>query len=149
MPTKRKPKKNSPLDDVVERLLDLYTDCNEDRPDSVLGCYPNSRKVIDALRTLIDVLFPGKLSSRSIHQKALPAHIRRNMTSALRLLGPEIERALPFRWIGQAARHEGARDQCSSGHASWQSIEGNLHHVVVRQRLAAGVRAGAARDDGA
>lgn len=113
MPTKRKPKKNSPLDDVVERLLDLYTDCNEDRPDSVLGCYPNSRKVIDALRTLIDVLFPGKLSSRSIHQKALPAHIRRNMTSALRLLGPEIERALPFRWIGQAARHEGARDQCS------------------------------------
>ena len=45
--------------------------------------------------------------------------------------------------------HRGARDQCSSGHASWQSIEGNLHHVVVRQRLAAGVRAGAARDDGA
>ena len=95
------------LDEVVDRLLSLYADCNEDRPDSVIGCYPNSLKIIDALRTLIDVLFPGKLSHAPVHRRTLPAYLRRRTALALKLLRPEIERALPFRWIGEAARHDG------------------------------------------
>lgn len=111
--SKKSKKSTTPLDSLVDQLVGLYSDCSEDRPDSVLGCYPNSRKIIDALRLLIDVLFPGKLSSRSIHRKGIRAHIRRNTSQALNLLRPEIERALPFRWIGQAAQHEGEKDICS------------------------------------
>ena len=101
------------LDEIADRLLSLYADCDEDRPDSVLGCYPNSQKIIEALRTLIDVLFPGKLSHRSVHRAGLPAYIRRNTARALNLLRPELERALPFRWKGEAARHEGDHSPCA------------------------------------
>lgn len=137
-----KKKKNSTLDQTLADLLELYTDCKEDRPDSVLGCYPNSRKVIDALRTLIDVLFPGKLSSRSIHRRALPAHLRTNTTKALNLLRPEIERAIPFRWIGQAARHEGTHDPCSVKTEAKRIVQAFMERLpAVRKMLIEDVRA--------
>lgn len=112
----RKPTKSPPpgaLDEIADRLAGLYSDCREDRPDSVLGCYPNNLKIIDALKILIDVLFPGKLSHRSVHRKDLPVYIRKNTARALNLLRPEIERALPFRWMGEAALHDGGHPPCA------------------------------------
>ncbi len=113
--TRKRPQKIShgPFDDVADRLAGLYSDCKEDRPDSVLGCYPNSLKIVDGLKILIDVLFPGKLSHRSVHRKDLPAYIRGHMARAMNLLRPEIERALPFRWLGEAARHDGSPPPCA------------------------------------
>lgn len=114
MPARRKTSSASAhLDDIADRLIGLYSDSVEDRPDSVLGRYPNSQKVINALRLLIDVLLPGKLSHRPVRRGTLPAHIRRNLARALALLRPEIERALPYRWLGEAARHEHDHAPCS------------------------------------
>lgn len=126
MPRKRKTSAtaSSPLDEITDRLLGLYSDCDEDRPDSVLGCYPNSQKIIEALRTLIDILFPGKLSHRPVHRRTLPAYIRRNTARALSLLRGEIERALPFRWLGEAARHEGDHNRCA--------VKAEAKHVLDR-----------------
>lgn len=101
------------LDEIVDRLTASYSDCDEDRPDSVIGCYPNSQKIIEALKTLIDLLFPGKLSHTPVHRRGLPAYLRTRTTRALRLLQPEIERALPFRWKGEAAKHEGGHKACA------------------------------------
>ncbi len=114
MPTNRKrAARGEALDDIVDRLLSFYSDCDEDRPDSVLGCYPNSQKIIDALKTLIDLLFPGKLSHKPVHRRGLPTYLRNRTARAIALLQPEIERALPFRWKGEAARHEGGHAPCS------------------------------------
>jgi serine O-acetyltransferase len=96
----------------VDRLIASYSDCDEDRPDSVLGCYPNSQKIIESLKLLIDLMFPGKLSHKPVHRRALPHFLRVRLARALKLLQPEIERALPFRWKGEAAKHEGGHPTC-------------------------------------
>lgn len=101
------------LNDSVKALLPLYADSIEDRPDSIVGAYPNTLKIGKALEALIDVLFPGKMSHDAVHHKELPAFLRKRLAQALRLLRPEIERALPFRWHGQCARTEGAPSPCN------------------------------------
>lgn len=108
---KRKKHPNAPElpDEMLDRLVASYSDCDEDRPDSVLGCYPNSQKIIEALKTLIDMLFPGKLSHKPVHRRGLKGYLRARAARAFELLLPEIERALPFRWKGEAARREGAQ----------------------------------------
>lgn len=98
------------LNGITERMLKLFSDCDKDRPDSVLGCYPNTQTIIEALTTLIDVLFPGKLSCRSVDCHSLADHIRINTEKALSLLCADIELAIPFRWIGEAAQRE---DDCT------------------------------------
>ena len=98
------------LNGITERMLKLFSDCDKDRPDSVLGCYPNTQTIIEALTTLIDVLFPGKLSCRSVDCHSLADHIRTNTEKALSLLCADIELAIPFRWIGEAAQRE---DDCT------------------------------------
>lgn len=115
MGTKRQksPGKADPqLAAAVENLLPLYADSPQDRPDSMVGAYPNNLKIVAALQALIDVMFPGKMTHDAVHRAQLPAFLQVRLNQASRLLRPEIERALPFRWIGEAARHEGAPDAC-------------------------------------
>lgn len=114
MPAKRKRESHGdPLDEVIDRLAASYSDCDEDRPDSVIGCYPNSQNIIEALKTLIDMLFPGKLSHKPVHHRNLASFLRSRAARATRLLRPEIERAIPFRWKGEAAKHEGGHEVVS------------------------------------
>lgn len=116
MAPKRRQKRESqgdPLDEVIDRLAASYSDCDEDRPDSVIGCYPNSQNIIEALKTLIDMLFPGKLSHKPVHHRNLAAFLRARAMRATRLLRPEIERAIPFRWKGEAAKREGGHEVVS------------------------------------
>ncbi len=100
------------LQDSVDALLPLYADAREDRPDSMVGSYPNTRKIGQALEALIDVLFPGKMSHDTVHRRELPAFLRKRLAQVNRLLRPELERALPFRWRGVCARTEGAPPPC-------------------------------------
>lgn len=108
----KKPAADSLLTCAVESLLPLYADGPEDRPDSIVGSYPNNRKIVDALIALVDVMFPGKMSHDPVHRPQLPRFLQKRLSQATRLLRPEIERALPFRWIGMAAQHEGAPSAC-------------------------------------
>jgi serine O-acetyltransferase len=91
----------------VKDLLPLYADTFEDRPDSIVGSYPNAIHIVEALKILIDVMFPGKMSPGAVDRQRLDAFLARRIRQGLRLLEPEIVRALPFRWIGQAARSDG------------------------------------------
>lgn len=133
---------DSPLATAVENLLPLYADTPEDRPDSIVGSYPNGRKIVDALAALLDVVFPGKMSHDAVHRAQLPAFLQKRLAQASRLLRPEIERALPFRWIGEAARHEGAPDACNC-RAEAQRILNRFHERLpdVRSLLIEDVRA--------
>ncbi|NCC52000.1 MAG: serine acetyltransferase [Spartobacteria bacterium] len=51
-------------------------------------------------------MFPGKMSPGRIEADELGIFLTRRLSHAWRLLRPEIERAIPFRWIGEAAQVE-------------------------------------------
>jgi serine O-acetyltransferase len=107
---KRKRAGASPAPSCVANLLPLYSDSAVDAPDTIVGAYPNTTQVIRALKVLIDIMFPGRMSPGAIQHRHLEVFLRKRMREGARLLRPEIERALPFRWTGEAARHEGAPD---------------------------------------
>ncbi|TAN37196.1 MAG: serine acetyltransferase [Verrucomicrobia bacterium] len=88
-----------------------------DKPESVLGNYPNPAPVIEALKTLIDVMFPGKMSAGPVSADELGIFLVRRLSEAWRLLRPEIERAWPFRWTGAAARTEHRKARPKRAHA--------------------------------
>ncbi len=79
-----------------------------DAPDALLTACPAPRNIVDALRVLLDVMFPGKISATPVDGSELGVFLIRRLSEAWRLLHREIRRALPYRWIGEAARVEGA-----------------------------------------
>lgn len=94
---------------MVPALLPLYTDSPDDTPDSIVGHYPNTSRIEQALQVFIDVMFPGKMSPGAILHRHLKSFLDRKVKEGSRLLQTEIARALPFRWLGECARHEGAK----------------------------------------
>ncbi len=127
---------------AVERLLPLYSDASVDRPDSVAGSYPNSMQVVRGLKALIDVMFPGKMSLEPVHRDDLPEFLDRRLNEAMAFLQPEFERALPFRWIGEAARIEGAPEPCQVRQEAQQIVTSFRERLPeVRRLLIEDVRA--------
>lgn len=112
MSTKTSSGTTSDLDDTVADLAKLYVEDADDRPDGLLGSSPRPAKIIAALQVFLDVLFPGKFSSERVTKRNLPEFLRKKITAGRKLLRPEIERALPLRWHGQAARTEGCDTGC-------------------------------------
>ncbi len=103
------------FDEAIAELSALYVEDTDDRPDGILGGYPRPARVIRALQIFLDVLFPGKFSDAQVTRQNLPAFLRRRIAEGSEILQPEIERALPLRWHGQAARTEGAREETDIG----------------------------------
>jgi serine O-acetyltransferase len=93
---------------AATNLMPLYSEAKEDRADSLLGSYPNTSNIVEALRFFIDVMFPGRMSQNDIEPSELGIFLVRRVSDGWSLLRPEIERAIPFRWQGEAARQEGA-----------------------------------------
>ncbi len=104
---KRSAKPKRSPDPTVKRLLPLYSDGKIDRPDSIVRSHPNAAHIILSLKVLIDLMFPGRMSTSPMRTEKLESYLRRRLAEAMKYLTPEIERALPFRWIGEAARTEG------------------------------------------
>ena len=94
--------------DTIKALLPLYSDGRIDRPDSIVRSHPNSANIIKALKLFIDLMFPGRMAMASIRGEKIASYLQRRLNEGCRILAPEIERALPFRWIGEAARAGGA-----------------------------------------
>lgn len=97
------------LCNAVHRLKAGYADDGRDRPDSLLRNYPDSTRTVEALRTLVDALFPGRGFPADIAGEELGVFLMRRLSTAWRLLRPEIERALPFRWTGASGVAEHAK----------------------------------------
>ena len=91
------------IEETAEKLIPLYAREEADLPDRPLWEHPEIVQVIEALRILSDVLFPG----RHVPE---PADFRRFFIQQLQqtaeILGHEISKALPFRWMGAADLHE-------------------------------------------
>ena len=94
---------------TANALAGLFNLEATDAPDGLLTHSPAPKNVVDALRVLLDVMFPGKISATPVDGSELGVFLIRRLSEAWRLLHREIRRALPYRWIGEAARVEGAR----------------------------------------
>lgn len=92
---------------AITALTPLFSAAKEDRADSLLGSYPNTSGIVEGLKMLIDVMFPGRMSQDSIQSDELGIFLVRRLSDAWGLLRPEVERAIPFRWMGEAAKTEG------------------------------------------
>ena len=127
---------------TARALVPLYT-ADGDNPESLLSNYPNPAPIIEGLNILIDAMFPGKMSAGPVSAGELGIFLLRRLSEGWRLLRPEIERALPFRWIGAAAREEHSSKQTHHVHAEavrvMQAFYDRLAHV--RTMLVEDVRA--------
>jgi len=94
---------------TAKELTGLFNRVEIDAPDALLSHSPAPKNTVDALRVLLDVMFPGKISATPVDASELGIFLVRRLSEAWRLLRREIRRALPYRWIGEAARVEGAR----------------------------------------
>ncbi len=87
------------IDETAKELTGLYATGHDDRPDNVLWNYPAADKVVSVLKTLIHVIFPGMYPSEP---EELEVHFTKQLKKVRNELLPEIERAVPYRWLAAA-----------------------------------------------
>ena len=102
----------APESDICEtarQLGKLFNLVETDAPDALLTHGPAPKNIVDSLRVLLDIVFPGKITAAPVDGTDLGVFLVRRLSEVWRLLHREIRRALPYRWIGEAARVEGVR----------------------------------------
>jgi serine O-acetyltransferase len=93
--------KHTTVAETAKALTGLYSPGHEDRPENVLWNYPAADRVVEALKILIHVMFPGMYSSEKAD---LQPYFEKQLNEVSRHLLPELERAVPFRWQSESAR---------------------------------------------
>ncbi len=91
------------IEKTAEELLPLYSKVEADLPDRPLWAHPELDQVVEALRIVSDVLFPGKHIPEPVDFRNF---FIKQLKNAAEILQQEIEKALPFRWLGAADLHE-------------------------------------------
>ncbi len=123
-------------------LIPLYGTEDDDQPDSLLGAYPNPVNIVEAIKIFVDVMFPGKMAPGPIARDDLGLFLIRRLSEGWRLLKPEIEKAVPFRWKGEAAKIEGRKDTVDPKEEATRIMRAFLDALpTVRQLLIEDVRA--------
>jgi serine O-acetyltransferase len=84
-------------------LLPLYVKSEDDLPDRPLWEHPELNQIVEVLQLLSDVLFPGKRNPEPADFQGFFIH---QLTHVVEILHPEVEKSLPFRWMGAADIHE-------------------------------------------
>ncbi len=107
---------------IVDELLVLFHDNGGDRPDGLMRGYPTPQRVVEALQLFIDAVLPGRFDAQSLEKLTLKAYVKRKITRGSSLLLIELERALPFRWNGEAACVEGTACTCRNVRAEAKRV---------------------------
>ena len=84
-------------------LLPLYSQSDEDLPDRPLWEHPEIGQINEVQRILFDIFFPGRLIPEP---DDFGAYFVQQLENVAELLHPEIQQALPFRWMGAADQLE-------------------------------------------
>lgn len=101
------------INKIVKELESLYSDACEDQPDKVLGSYPNPQKVVQTLKTLVDVILPGRISFEQAKKDTLASFLTKRIEEARSLLLPEIAQALAFSANGNGKPLSSYQDQAA------------------------------------
>jgi len=88
---------------TTDELLPLYSQAEADLPDRPLWQHPEIGRVVEVLRIVSDVLFPGKSNPEP---SDFQGFFIQQLENIEKILQPEIEKALPFRWMAAADLHE-------------------------------------------
>jgi len=120
--------------DTVTALMPLYRLDETDAPDSVCGTRPNKERVVEALRLLEEVLFPGKMSTEAVENGQVESYVEERLSRVYRLLVMEIARALPLRWSGQFAKVSGRQRDVEDVRAEAERITGEFLQQLPRLR---------------
>ncbi|MBN1268139.1 MAG: serine acetyltransferase [Kiritimatiellae bacterium] len=80
-------------------------------------------------------MFPGKMSPGLIEAEELGVYLIRRLSQGWRLLRPEIERAIPFRWLGEAARTEGQTTAGDPKQESYRVMQAFMESLPAVRRL--------------
>jgi len=91
------------INETAGKLVPLYAREEADLPDRPLWSHPEIDQVIEALRMLVDVLFPGKYLPEPAD---FITYFKGQLGATAEILLQEVEKALPFRWMGAADLHE-------------------------------------------
>ncbi len=91
------------IEDTARRLVPLYATEEADLPDRPLWAHPEINRIIEALRLLSDILFPGK---HLPEPGDFITFFTEQLTQSADILLQEVEKALPFRWMGAADLQE-------------------------------------------
>jgi serine O-acetyltransferase len=94
------------LHETAAALARLYSTGHDDRPENVLWNYPSASRIVEALKTLVHVMFPGMYPAE---EEALETYFEKQLRTVADCLLPELERALPFRWTSESVRRTGAQ----------------------------------------
>jgi serine O-acetyltransferase len=94
---------NQQIEDTATQLVPLYAQEEADLPNRPLWAHPEIEQVIKVLRLLSDVMFPGKHLPEPADFRQFFIH---QLSGTAEILKEEIEKALPFRWMGAADLHE-------------------------------------------
>lgn len=87
------------IEETANQLVPLYAHEEADLADRPLWAHPEIDQVVEAMRLLSDVLFPG----RHIPEPAdFKSFFIKQLKNTAEILQEEIEKALPFRWMGAA-----------------------------------------------
>lgn len=137
---------NQPIETVAESLAALYSFEQMDCPENVLWSSPTAERVVQALKILIRILFPGLTPEP---ESELCAHFKRGLGDVVALLGSELELAIPFRW--RSASSSAAAVRVEDVAAEAQRILGLFLNTLptIRNMLIDDVRAAYAGDPAA
>ncbi len=127
---------------VTDELLPLYLFGGEDQPGAVLDGAPNPVSICRALELLVDVIFPGRLSSVVPTREGLAPFLGEHLREARSLLCPAVEAAIRYRVEGAAAKQE-LRDPLPAAPAgAEQVVDAFLSRLPeVRRQLVQDVQA--------
>ena len=117
---------------TARALVPLYAS-DGDSPDSLLSNYPNPGPIIEALKLLIDAMFPGKMSEGPVAADELGVFLTRRLSEAWRPLRSQIERAIPFRWQG-AANKSAAKRTHGDARAESVRVMSSFYDQLARVR---------------
>jgi len=139
------------LAQTVTNLLPLYRCGDMDAPENVMCSYPDTRRITRALATLIDLVLPGRMSpGNSVDPDEVGVYLMRRLSRAWRLLRPEIRKAIPYRWRGQAAQTEGPPEPIDAHTESQRVMRAFLDRLAdVRKLVIEDIRAAYAGDPAA
>jgi len=127
------------IQETATRLVPLYAQEEADLPDRPLWAHPEIDQVIEALRLLADILFPGKYLPEPSDFRAF---FTEQLSATAEILLQEVEKALPFRWMGAADLHE-KRTPVHDLHGESDSIVNQFMSVIpdIRTSLIEDVKA--------
>ena len=120
------------IQQIVQELMPLYSQCGSDRPDAVLCHAPNADRVIDALKIFLMVMLPGHSHEATQQSQDLEPFLINKIEEGVNILHSELKLAIPFRWMGEAAINSGntkEADVSEMANAALKSFIARLTHV--------------------